>query len=213
MINFRSLLTLRLMFFSYLVLVVFMVTACQKNQNDTPAISTDCLNNPSVCQSGVYNNSYGYTPYGNSSGYGYGSTYQGSYVGGGGPFYYLNNSAYLCNCPSGSIPTYNNYAGLGCVQSNLVGGIGGYGGGIGAYAYFGFNANGANNNQWVNIPQISNTAGYTNNGCYNGVIQSCVVTNVNSCGTGYTCRPSSGASALGLCTANGANGQYGQIYR
>lgn len=199
---------MRVLFFSYLILVTFMVTACQKNNNDEGHITTDCLNYPAACQTSYYNQP-GFTPY-NYNGYGYGYQqggvfYNNGYYGSGtSPFHQMYNSAYLCNCPAGSVPTYNNYAGLGCVQSNLLGGYQGY-------AYYGYNT--SNNNQWVNIPQISNTTGYNNSSCYNGVVQSCIVTDAASCRTGYTCRPSSGASAIGVCVSNGANGQSGQIFR
>lgn len=214
MFNLRSTLTspfaMRLMFFSYLAMVVILVTSCQKNQDDNQQINTTCVNNPNACQSGIYNQTPGFTPY-NYNGYGNqtGSPfYNNGYYGTGASAYYAQaSSAYLCNCPYGSMPTYNNFGGLGCVQSNLVGGN------ISGYASFGYSSAGANNNQWVNIPQISNVSGYSNNGCYNGVIQSCIVTNQATCAVGYTCRPTSGASALGLCVSNSANSQTGQIYR
>ena len=204
MFKFKSLFTMRLLFFSYLILVTFMVTSCQKNNDDdTGAITTDCLNYPQACQSG-YVGQQGFTPY--NYGYQQGGVYynNGYYGSGSSPFHQMNNSSYLCNCPMGSVPTYNNYSGLGCVQSSMLGGYQGY-------AYYGYNT--SNNNQWVNIPQISNTSGYNNSSCYNGVVQSCIVTDQASCRSGYTCRPSSGASALGICVSNGANGQTGQIFR
>ena len=192
---------MRVLFFTYLACVVILVTSCQNNKNSSN-MNTDCVNNPQLCQSNVYSQTPGFTPY-NYYGFG-GYSYNNQYLGGTGPFYYLNNSAYLCNCPGGTVPTYNSYSGLGCVQSNMLGG--GYG-----YAYYGYSA--SNNNQWVNIPQISNLSGYTNNGCYNGVVQSCIVNGPATCSSGYTCRSSSAASALGMCVSNGANGQSGQIFR
>lgn len=213
MLNLRSLFTLRLFFFTYLILVTFMVTSCQKNNDsDEGTITTDCLNYPQACQTNVYNQP-GFTPYNyNGNGYGYGQQqggvfYNNSYVGTGtSPFHQLNNSAYLCNCPGGSVPTYNNYGGLGCVQSNLLNS-----GGFQGYAYYGYNT--SNNNQWTNIPQISNIQGYNNGSCYNGVVQSCIVTDQATCRSGYSCRASSAASAIGICVSNGANGQTGQIFR
>ena len=102
------------------------------------------------------------------------------------------------------MPTYNSYAGLGCVQTASQGAY--------AYAYFSW---GANNNQWTNIPQISNHSGYTNNGCYNGVVQSCLVDQPNTCSVGYSCRADSASSRLGLCVASSAqnNGGYGPAVR
>ncbi|WP_409478011.1 hypothetical protein [Pseudobdellovibrio sp. HCB154] len=207
---FKSLFTMRLLFFSYLILVTFMVTACQKNTQDDGTPTTDCLNYPQACQTSYYNQP-GFTPYNYNNGYGYGYQqggvfYNNGYYGSGtSPFHQMYNSAYLCNCPAGSVPTYNNYAGLGCVQSNMLGG------GFQGYAYYGYNT--SNNNQWMNIPQISNVTGYNNSSCYNGVVQSCIVSDQATCRTGFTCRASSAASAIGICVSNGANGQGGQIWR
>ncbi len=210
MFNFKSLFTMRLFFFSYLILVTFMVTSCQKNNDsDSGVITTDCISYPQACQGSVYNQP-GFTPYNyNYNGYGYGQQggvfYNNGYYGSGtSPFHQMYNSAYLCNCPVGSVPTYNNYGGLGCVQSSLLGGFQGY-------AYYGYNT--SNNNQWTNIPQISNVQGYNNSSCYNGVVQSCIVNDQSTCRSGYSCRASSAASAIGICVSNGANGQTGQIYR
>lgn len=180
------------------------------NQNQTYINNVDCVNYPQNCQNNVYN-TYGFQPYtygtsGYNNGYPYGSggSYfynNGVYGAGAGPFYYNNNSAYLCNCPAGTMPTYNTYGGLGCVNSGYVSGYG--------YAYFGY---GANNNQWVNIPQVSNTVGYSNQNCYNGVVQSCLTDQPNMCGAGYTCRASGAASRLGLCVSNNSSSN-GQIFR
>lgn len=200
--NFKSLIILGMTLF---------VVSCQNGGSDsnnnngnntTTPINGDCVNNPSSCQQGVYNQGYGFYPYNN----GYPYNYQGG-------FYYTNNSAYLCNCPAGSMPTYNNYGGLGCVSSNYAYGYGGY-------AYFGWGAgsySGASNNQWVNIPQVSNYTGYnqSNGNCYNGVVQSCLVDQASSCSAGYTCRATAAQSRLGLCVSNNAagNGQYNGGYR
>lgn len=210
----------------YIALVVLALSACQKPKQDTatvpPGVDAQCVNNPTLCQSNVYNTP-GFTPYNynnqynnyNNGGiYGGGYYYQGNYSGNynGGystsPFQNYNNTSYLCNCPSGMVPTYNSYAGLGCVQSSQVYGYG--------YAYFGWG--GANNSQWTNIPQISNYAGYTNSnsGCYNGVVQSCLVDQPNTCAAGYSCQGNSASTRLGFCVATntiGNNGGYGQTPR
>ena len=193
----------------YVALVVLALSACQKSQDTeatAPGMNAQCVSNPNLCQTNVYN-SPGYTPYNYGNGtnnYGYGNYQNNNY--GNQPFnYYQSNSAYLCNCAPGSVPTYNGYAGLGCVQQSQV-----YGSG---YAYFSW---GANNNQWTNIPQISNHTGYTNSGCYNGVVQSCLVDQANTCSVGYTCRTSDASTRLGLCTANNAvnsAGGYGPVVR
>ena len=194
----------------YIALVFLALSGCNpriEEQQATvppPPLTGDCVANPAACQTNLYNTP-GYQPYN------YNNPYQQSYYSGGysyqygydnGPFSYQQNSAYLCNCQQGYMPTYNSYAGLGCVQNAAQG----------AYAYFSW---GANNNQWTNIPQISNHSGYTNNGCYNGVVQSCLVDQPNTCSVGYSCRADSASSRLGLCIASSAqnNGGYGPAVR
>lgn len=161
---------------------------CQQSNNQTtvPTVSSDCINYPQSCNSSFYTQNTGFTTYGT------GYVYSGNgYISSGAtPFYMANSAAYLCNCPFGSVPTYNTYSGLGCVQSQYVGS---------GYAAFSW---GPNNGQWLNIPQISNYSGYPNSSCYNGVVQSCVVGATNSCTAGYTCRYASAASSLGICQKN-----------
>lgn len=189
----------------YFALVVLALSACQKSNQEAkvPTMSTNCIDTPSSCNSNVYQQTPGYSPYGNQSGsssgynnnygygYGYGSNY--GYQGNYNPFIYGNNSAYLCNCPSGSVPTYNSYAGLGCVQSTLVYGY--------FYASFGYSTN---NSQWTNIPQISNRVSSSQGSCYNGVIQSCFIDSTESCMVGFSCRPHDANSKLGICVSNNA---------
>lgn len=182
------------------IISVFFITSCQKSSSDNSNnnLNGNCMQNQAGCQSGIYQQGYGFYPYNNGNGYGgyNGSNYQGGYQ--------TSNSAYLCNCPGGTIPTYNNYGGLGCVNNTYVSGNGGH-------AYFHFNIGGSTNNQWTNIPQISNYTGYTNqSSCYNGVVQSCLVDQAATCSAGYTCRATSAQSRLGLCvSAAGANGSGG----
>jgi hypothetical protein len=196
---------MKTLFVVYIALLVLAMSACQKSNQDAtaPGITTDCLYNPYACNQGLYQQSPGFVPYSTSNYYyGGGSNYGGYYGGTYNPFGYGNNSAYLCNCPNGSLPTYNNYSGLGCVQSSYISGS--------FYASYGYSAN---NNQWTNIPQISNQVGYTNNGCYNGVVQSCVVTDPRTCQLGYTCRSSDASSYLGVCVSNNSNQNPGQTLR
>lgn len=169
------------------------VLSCQKNNSSDNSynINTICMQNPAACQSGVYQQGYGFQPYNGYNPYYYNN-------------YYTGNAAYLCNCPIGTMPTYNTYGGLGCVSTQFAN-TGLYG-----YAYFGF---GPNNNHWVNIPQISNHTGYNQSNCYNGVIQSCIVGQVNNCSAGYTCQSTSAQSRVGLCVANNATGNIGNVYR
>ncbi len=177
---------------SILVSLVVM-SSCQKNESGSsqPAhINNTCINNPSLCQPNIYQQGSGFYPYG-YGGYGSGYPY------GVNSFHYMNNSAYLCSCPAGTVPTYNNYGGLGCVNAGYT-----YGGG--AYAYFGWGTSGATNNQWVNIPQISNHTGYNQSNCYNGVVQSCFVDQPSTCSAGFTCQATSAQTRLGLCVSNNA---------
>lgn len=173
------------------------------DQQTTTVMTTDCVTYPQNCNTNYYNNQYGFQPYqtyGNGN-YFYNNGYYGT---GSGSMYYNANGNSLCNCPQGSIPTYNSFAGMGCVNSNLMGNTG-------AYAYYGWSS-GANNNQWMNIPQISNYVGYPGQSCYNGVVQSCLTDQQNTCGTGFTCRASSAQSRIGLCVSNSASSS-GQIFR
>jgi hypothetical protein len=177
----------------------------QQQQQTVTTMTTDCVNNPQLCNTSAYNNTYGYQPYNNynSGGYFYNN---GVYGTGSGPGYYNANGNSLCNCPQGTVPTYNTFAGMGCVNSGMVGG--GYG-----YAYFGYGyGGGANNNQWTNIPQVSNYVGYNSQSCYNGVVQSCLTDQQNMCSGGYTCRASSAGSRLGLCVSNSGTSS-GQVFR
>ena len=187
---------MKALFIVYLSLVILAFAACQKSNQDAtvPGMTTDCLNNPNLCNSGAYQQSPGFTQYN------YGGAYYGYNNSGYNPFL---NSSQLCNCPLGTLPTYNNYSGLGCVQSFMISGY--------AYASFGY---APNNNQWTNIPQISNTVGYSSQGCYSGVVQSCLVADPGTCNAGYTCRMTSASSALGICVSNQSNTGYGgQILR
>ena len=189
---------------------VFLMSSCQKDNNNNSGnnagMNNICVTNPSACRSNVYQQGYGFQPYSNGYNTGYGQPY-GAQSG----FYYTNNSAYLCSCPSGNIPTYNSYGGLGCVNNSMIQG--------GGYAYFGWGSgqSGSTNNQWVNIPQVSNYTGYKNqSSCYNGVVQSCLVDQASTCSSGYTCKASSAQSRLGLCVSNTATHggtQYGGGYR
>src|SRR3989344_4518254 len=172
---------MKILLIMYVALVVLALSGCKsktETQAIVPPISGNCVTSQVGCQSGIYNTP-GYT-------------------------HYMYNSAYLCNCGPGYVPTYNTYAGLGCVQSSNIGSS--------HYAYYSW---GANNNQWTNIPQISNHVGYQNSGCYNGVVQSCLVDQPSTCAVGFTCRADSASSRLGLCRANSAQGTgtYGPVIR
>lgn len=187
----------------YVLVLSVGIYSCQKNSDDSQ-MNTQCVNNPALCNGQIYQQNNGFYPYTNY-GYNYGGYNQGypNYSGG---IYYTGNSGYLCNCPTGSIPTYNSYGGLGCVNNAYMGGS--------AYAYFGLYGNGATNNQWMNIPQISNYTGYNQSSCYNGVVQSCLVNqSQTTCSAGYTCRATTAQSNLGLCVSNSTQNTQGSGYR
>lgn len=175
----------------------FGCSQSKDGQVSTPAVSSNCVTNPQTCQSSLYLQNSGFSAYPYSTGtygaYGTGAVFanNGVYTSGATPFYFANSAAYLCNCPLGSVPTYNTYAGLGCVQNQYVGATG--------YVAFGW---GPNNGQWLNIPQISNQTGYPKNSCYNGVVQSCIIGQDSSCAVGSTCRPANAYSNMGLCQRN-----------
>jgi hypothetical protein len=165
----------------------------------TTPLDTRCLDGSAYCNSSVYGQygQYGWSAYPGYYGY-------GNYMS-----YYQRNG--FCNCPVGSIPTYNSWTGLGCVQQTYVNmyagmqlywnfGIGaGYGYGSG-YGYSGWGVNPGIQNNWQ---QVSNVQGYNNGySCGNNggnLTQSCLVDRVNSCGGGATCRPTGGGSRLGIC--------------
>ncbi len=171
---------------------------CAKSgDSTTQTTNADCLNNPQLCNSNYYNNNYGFQPYNYNINGGY------YYNNGTSANYYGAVGSNLCNCPVGTMPTYNTYAGMGCVNTNMISGNGGLYG----YAYFGYGTgSAANNNQWMNIPQISNYVGYNNQSCYNGAVQSCMTDQQNMCASGFTCIASNASSRMGLCVSNSAAG-------
>jgi hypothetical protein len=200
------------------VLFALFITACGGSNSGsgggkvaTTPLDTRCLDGSAYCNSSVYNqyNQYGFSSYPGYYGYGNNLSYY-SRVG-------------FCNCPAGSIPVYNQWSGLGCVQNTFIRpfagfqlywnfGVGaGYGSGYG-YGNYGYGSGwGYNQGYQNNWQQISNTTGYGYNNynsgyggsCSNGNIgnltQSCLVDRANSCGNGGTCRPTGGGSRLGIC--------------
>jgi len=158
-----------------------VLAACGSNNSSSGTTATvppptNCIDGSAYCNSNYYNQNNGYSAY---------------------PYnpYYYGSTGNFCNCPVGYRPVYNANYGLGCVSMSS----------FQPYAYgavyWGW---GANNNQWVNIPQVSNTQGYpSSSSCYQNIAQSCFVDQVNSCGAGATCQPTAGGSRLGVCLANG----------
>ncbi|MEQ1723282.1 MAG: hypothetical protein ABL930_08895 [Pseudobdellovibrio sp.] len=174
--------------FIYFALVVLTLTGCQKSGDEAVVSGMNtCIVDPASCNSSVYQQNQGYSPYG--FGIGSGSTT-------GSAFNYYNNNAYLCNCPAGTIPTYNASAGLGCVRNTSSVAVAG----LSAFFYlrWGYNS------QWYNTPNIYRyNYGYNNgSSCYNAAVQSCAIGQANSCPVGYVCRPSHPTATLGLCSTS-----------
>ncbi|MGZ3690373.1 MAG: hypothetical protein ACXVAX_02645 [Pseudobdellovibrio sp.] len=170
---------MKLAVFISLALLFVGLSSCQNKSNSS---SSDCTNNPSMCaNSSLYQQNTGYT------GYGYGNNSN--------PFNYYGNTAYLCNCPYGTMPTYNGSAGLGCVSTNY------YNQGFGFYGYIHL---GWNNNQWSNMSGLNSFYPPNNpySSCYNGAVQSCVMGQANTCPAGTFCLDNSGQSSLGLCVTD-----------
>jgi hypothetical protein len=161
----------------YLVLFILLASSCQKpTQAGVTNVNSNCITNPSSCNSSLYQQSSNYSNYGNTAN----------------PFNYFNNSAYLCNCPAGMIPTYNSSAGLGCVSSyNSFSMYGEFY----AYLYLGWN------NGWYQMAGL-NTLNSSYSSCYSGAVQSCVVNQSGSCPLGAYCLPNSSGSRLGLCVTS-----------
>lgn len=180
---------------TFLVMPLMLAACAEKKGSESQVATvpppTNCIDGSSYCNSNLYGQNNGYAayprnPYFYNPSYAWARIYgYGGYMGG-----YVGN---FCNCPAGHRPVYNGQYGLGCVSMAQFQPV--------AYGavYWGW---GANNNQWVNIPQVSNTQGYPkSNGCFQNVAQSCFVDQVNSCGSGATCQTTGGGSRLGICVA------------
>lgn len=98
-------------------------------------------------------------------------------------------SAY-CGCPAGYVPVGSMSWGFGCAPAHY----------LNNNYYMGWSY--PQNNQWVNIPQISYQTGYSNvssYNCYGNAARSCDTRVAGSCGAGGICQPVSAGSALGIC--------------
>ena len=182
----------------YFALVLITLSACQPSGKEAiVAGNNTCATDPLACGSNgalngaAYQNNQGYAPYGTGSN-NYGS---GNGSGYGQPFNYYNNNAYLCNCPNGTIPTYNGSAGIGCVSRVSMS----FKVNLSAFFYLSWGSN----NQWNTLPQLYRyNYGGGNTSCYNGAVQSCTVGQVNNCPSGYFCQINGSSSTLGLCVAS-----------
>lgn len=155
----------------------------KNNNDDTPTVpgpNPACMNGTAYCNNQAYSYYPGFQPYPNS----YGNNYWSSSWGTSG----------FCNCPAGSMPTYNSMYGLGCVNTNQ------FNYNFSLYAWWGW---GATNTQWTRNPISSNITGYNSlggGGCFNSAVESCMTNIANSCGPGRICQPTAASGTLGLCT-------------
>lgn len=188
---------------------VVAVTACGKKENQgnagetiatVPQPSQRCLDTFSQSAWTPYSN-YGFMPYQGYGSQGYGGT--GVYVGGGfgfhGQYGYQNGPATtpmsspwpawtpqrgFCGCPSGTVPTCDNSAGMACVNAHHLNNV--------QYRAWGFDPIGTSWNQigWGSLP--------TQNSCYQGMAQACQVGSLQ-CGYGAVCMPTTQNSPIGVC--------------
>lgn len=185
-----------------LICLALSLWACDsKKSNDQAAVpgpDASCMNGAAFCNSSLYSNYRGFSPYGINP-YNYGG-YNNYWSSNGNSW--NNGYASLCGCSYGSVPTYNSSFGLGCVNATNYWAM------SGSFSHWGW---GVNASQWTNIPQVSNLQGNPigNSACYNGAVQSCFVAQPNSCGNGQTCQPISGGSSMGLCGNFGYGSQTG----
>jgi hypothetical protein len=158
------------------------------NNNST---STTCFTNPTTggCDNSVYNNYYAY----GYQAYPYGYSYNSNSIFRYQTNYYSGYGSALCSCPSGSRPVYNGAMGTGCLAQSQIPNY------VPVY-YWSFTANYTANNQYVNMPQMSNiNGGMSNGGCYNNVAWTCQVGQTNQCPSGSVCTSTVSNSPIGLC--------------
>ncbi|MBX2987490.1 MAG: hypothetical protein KF802_06305 [Bdellovibrionaceae bacterium] len=174
-----------------------LLAACPGKNNDnedsaaTP-LNTQCLyGQVTGCTPGMYGQFPGFYPYPVPY-----SQYQGGYYN----YWYSYSSYYgypnsgsmgFCDCGPNGYPVYNNNLGLGCVQRQMIAPIA---------TVSGYWSLPAVNNTWSSIPQVSNIPNNGVGACQNNFLQACFLSAPNSCAAGYVCAPTSGGSALGICT-------------
>jgi hypothetical protein len=188
-------------FLALIVMPLVFVACADKGGEDSKVATvpppTNCIDGSTYCNSNLYRQNAGYAAYPQNPYYYNPATSWSRFYG--------NSGGYMgsfCNCPVGTRPVYNGQYGLGCVSTTQFNTV--------AYGavYWGW---GADNNQWVNIPQVSNTQGYPsgNGSCFQNVAQSCFVDQLNTCGPGATCQTTGGGSRLGICVSGSATGTTG----
>lgn len=190
-------LTFRKLSRSILQLMVLMGfifgSACDKKDSGQPAttpLNTTCLNQ--ACDTTVYNQpGQGWIPYPTSYAQpygGYNAYYNQTYYGS----YNYNLYGQFCDCPSGFLPVYGAANGLGCVQNTMVQ----------PYWNMALYVSLQTNNNWSNVPimsSVQSTAAASSKNCYKSVLSGCIVDQYNSCGYGYACQATAGASRIGIC--------------
>lgn len=158
-----------------------VMIACGKSSDDSTASTPLNFNN------GVYQQ-YGFYPY-PTTGYGYQNPYQQAYM----PYssYYGYQQQNTCGCTSygsGFLPAFIPGGTMGCVSPQVYQPV---------YGMLGIFQVGAANNQWTNIPQVSNLPA---GGQCGQAAQACFPSNTanGGCPTGYRCATATGAP-VGLC--------------
>jgi hypothetical protein len=163
--------------FAILVAPLFFGACADKESSSAAAPiapTAACMNGTTYCDASLYAYNQGFSAYPQNP-------------------YSNPASGNFCNCPAGQRPVYNGQYGLGCMSNT-------------AFQPYAANAAywswSADNNQWVNEQITSNAQGYYGNStmCYQGVAQTCLVDQPNSCGAGLTCRVTGAASRVGVCS-------------
>jgi hypothetical protein len=181
-----------------------LLIACGNQKQSEPAqyaatpTSVACLYGATTCDSSQYALYYGFQAY---------PGFQTIYVNPNSTNRYtINNTTYFesenmttfCNCPLGTRPVYNGLIGMGCVNSQMVGGQ------FGQPYLWGQTNNqnsGAGAYNYVNWNQVSNmNYGDLPNGCYTDMAWSCFIDVPNGCFQGYTCKATLTNSRLGICS-------------
>jgi hypothetical protein len=145
-----------------------------------------CITSSTLCNNGVYGSYNGWQPY--------------SFPYGGTNYNYQTyfQSYGVCGCPLGFAPAYNSVMGMGCYRMQT---------GFNWNVIYSFTYNTSNYGapqSGYNFQQVSGVRNGNGANCTGQVATSCLIDQVNSCGTGSTCQ-SIGTSNLGICVNGYAN--------
>lgn len=184
------------------ILLGLMVIGCGKKDESSNSdgssaatpLNPACLNGSAYCDPSTYSQYPGFYP-----------NYSGITPSYGGYNW--------CGCRSGAYPVYHGQIGNGCISAPYAAPYvnSGYYFYVGAqfnlFPYAGHPGRAwmgpsyaPNNHQWVNIQQYSSVGPNYGNTCQQNALLACYVDVPGSCGnTGFTCRPTSGGSRLGVC--------------